>query len=543
MQDQIKDKVFYVRCAIFFACLLLATISIGKLFDSLLGRLLYILIIFLAYYVSVSNLWHRFIGRAILLFLASYSCLNFATIVGFGFPIEHAFADVLSVVLATTPNEISTFFTNLTTEKPIRLITSLLCLISLLVLFSFCESRRESYVTNIKVNTISLLSLVCIFAFTLCNPTVGGSFSLLISKLPAYLSQVKMSIVAAEEKKLFRWDATSEVHGKQTIIIVLGETTRADHMQIAGYSRETTPLLARENLIVFKDSISIGYHTLLSTPYMLTRKPVTANNIHILFGESSIISAFKEAGFKTYYLSYLRPIVKGDNAINQIVREADIYIQRSSDKNKRGGVEDTLYLPIVKDILQSDDFEKKLIVIKLIGSHFNYQDRYPIEFDKFQPSFKTTPYTGPDLTKKDIFVNTYDNSILHTDYVVASMINYLKQEDDEDVLLAFISDHGTSIYEDNQTLYGGMKKANYNAAMFFWLGEKASKRLSYGLPNMKANQEMPVDSTYFIDTVMTLAGIATDKKVGKNLFNDKLLPEDRRLVIFGTNVVPYNQIN
>lgn len=534
-------KDFCAIGSLFIFCVLLLLVSTTKLFNFIQGQFLYVLVVLLACYVAMFDNWKRFIGRFILLFIASYSCLYFGSILGFGFPIEDVFADVLSVALATNVNEVGTFFANFIAQKPIRLTCSLICLIAFAIIFLLFNCRC-SYLNifNKRLSDLSVIVLIFVFSIIVTSNGVEGSFSSFFDRLPAYISQVNQSIEAGKARQDFKWDAVASVKGRQTVVLILGETTRGDHMQVAGYPRETTPQLSKENLIVFKDAISIGYHTLLSTPFMLTRKPVVKNNIYGLFGETSIISAFKEAGFKTYYVSYLKPIVKGDNAINQIVAEADVYIQRPL---AWGGAQDSLYLPIVKQLIENGKDEKKLIVVKLIGSHFNYQDMYPKEFDKFQPSFKTSTYIGPDPSKKDVFINTYDNSILHTDYVVSTIIGYLKTTKNEDVLLSFISDHGTSIYEDGKTLYGGMKKANYNAAMFFWFGDKATKRLSKEISIMRENAEKPIDSTHFVDTILSLSGVATPKKVGKDLLSDRLPSEDDRQVIFGTDIVPFKKIH
>ena len=373
--------------------------------------------------------------------------------------------------------------------------------------------------------------------FILTFENIGGGVAVLTSKVPQYYSQIVRSHKAIKQKEKFDWYAKSKINGKQIVVIILGETTRGDHMSICGYNRETTPKLKLLDTICFRDSISIGNHTLLSTPYMLTRKPVSDDNIHELFGELSVISAFKSAGFKTYYLSYLSSVHVGDNVINQIVSEADVYMQRPWSEHQ-----DSEYLSMV-DALLADEAEKKMIMIKLIGSHFNYQDMYPMTFDKFKPSFKTTEYTGTDVSMKKEFVNSYDNSILHTDYVVSEIINKLIPIDDAEVSLSFISDHGTSIYEDGKTIYGGVKKANYNAALFFWFGQNIKNRLGSGIDILKYNSDKPVDSTYFVDTVLDIAGIETPMKIGKNLLNKKLDYMDERKVVVGDKVVLYKNLD
>lgn len=56
---------------------------------------------------------------------------------------------------------------------------------------------------------------------------------------------------------------------------------------------------------------------------ILSRKGVYDNG---LFNETSIISAYKEAGYETWYVSYLSKSHIGDNEINLIANEADHYV-------------------------------------------------------------------------------------------------------------------------------------------------------------------------------------------------------------------------
>ncbi len=532
------NKCWVVRTLIFMSCVGLLVTRLQSFTGITKWQVLCtIVLILLACYISLIKDWYRFLGRFVLIFLALYSCLNLGARFGFGFPIDQVFGDVISILLATEANEIKTFIVNIMSHGTKCLILSFFILTTLCFIWFFNENFFLKSELYRRFTGICLVMMVVLFISTLAFPSIGGGLSVLVRKTPDYISQIQRSIKAGDERRLFKWNAVSSVDRQQVVVIVLGETTRGDHMSICGYHRATTPKLSTQNVIAFKNAISIGNHTLLSTPFMLTRKPIRNDNIYELFGESSIISAFKEAGFKTYYLSYLRPIHVGDNAINQIVSEADVYIQRPW-----GEKQDSLLLPLVSNIINQDKSRKKLIIVKLIGSHFNYQDMYPIEFDYFKPSFKTVKYLGGDPSKKDIFINSYDNSILHTDHVVSEIINMLRRQPETEVSLSFISDHGTSIYDDGKTLYGGALKANYNAALFFWLGDGVISRLGDKVGILKSNTDKPVDSTYFVDSIMTLSGIETEKKVGKNLFEDTIDDKDFRLVIVGDKVIPYVEL-
>ena len=52
----------------------------------------------------------------------------------------------------------------------------------------------------------------------------------------------------------------------------------------------------------------------------------------------------------------------------------------------------------------------------MLGSHFNYRNRYPDRFDVFQPSLSNEESANPyEVAKKQQIRNAYDNSILYTD--------------------------------------------------------------------------------------------------------------------------------
>ena len=55
------------------------------------------------------------------------------------------------------------------------------------------------------------------------------------------------------------------------MVFVVGETARADHFGLNGYTRNTTPLLAKQsNLYSFKDAVSCGTSTAYSVPCMFS---------------------------------------------------------------------------------------------------------------------------------------------------------------------------------------------------------------------------------------------------------------------------------
>lgn len=536
-----KSVIKFIMVSI--VCLILGY-GYTRWFRGAILDLLSIMLILLLGFYSYSYNPNESLGRlgrlkkAVVLFLVAVmgfiQGIDQLAIVCFGFHVDEIIGDAIAIILATNNSEVFAFIKNFQSFGFVFALLSSL----VVVLYAASFNVQCNCSVNEKLKRFSFPAIICLTLALITTPNFPVKKLLL--EIPDQVNNIINVEKYAEAKKKFFWNAKSLVDQKSTVIIVLGETTRGDHMSINGYNRETTPLLAKEKIVTFDNAISNSMHTLGATPYMLTRKPVSNEWIYKVYPEKSVISAFKEAGYSTYYISYLNNVHVGDNEINQIVNEADHYIKRPNEDGQC--MQDSNGLPIIKNILENDKSEKKLIVYKLLGSHYHFQDDYPKQFDYFSPSFKTENFNGPDIGKKDIFINTYDNSILHTDYVVATIISYLKDETGE-ASLSLISDHGTSLYEDNKTVYTSSKKANYNIAYLFWLNDDVEKRI--GDADMRVfedNVHKPVDQTTFIDTVLKVSGIHSDKNRGLSLF-ENISDKDNRKILTGNKIIFYNELN
>jgi glucan phosphoethanolaminetransferase (alkaline phosphatase superfamily) len=80
------------------------------------------------------------------------------------------------------------------------------------------------------------------------------------------------------------------------------------------------------------------------------------------------------------------------------------------------------------------------------GSHGpSYHERYPTEFQKFQPICKDADVVNK-CTKEELY-NTFDNTILYVDYVVSNIIKTLDKSKVQYVFF-YLSDHGESLLEE-----------------------------------------------------------------------------------------------
>ena len=135
-----------------------------------------------------------------------------------------------------------------------------------------------------------------------------------------YLSEL------AHKSNYFTFGAhqAEQANTPQIVVMVIGESSRYDRWSLNGYKRETNPLLKmEENLVSLSNVITAVSATRLSVPVLVSRKPAT-QSLKAGFSEKSFLSAFKEAGFKTYWLSNQMSFGQFDTPISVFANEADV---------------------------------------------------------------------------------------------------------------------------------------------------------------------------------------------------------------------------
>jgi glucan phosphoethanolaminetransferase (alkaline phosphatase superfamily) len=115
-----------------------------------------------------------------------------------------------------------------------------------------------------------------------------------------------------------------------------------------------------------------------------------------------------------------------------------------------------------------------LIVLHTLGNHWNYSHRYPKEFDKWRPSLLGIANPAhTDLKLKPQLNNSYDNSILYTDWFLAQVIATLKSSPRLTSMI-YVSDHGQSLYDGSCTLafHGHNTQYDFHVPAFVWYSDR-----------------------------------------------------------------------
>jgi len=164
------------------------------------------------------------------------------------------------------------------------------------------------------------------------------------------------------------------------------------------------------------------------------------------FKEKSILSAFKDAGFKTIWLSnQTDKDIFWSSSITFHAKTADVAMfspnQSPNFDSWTRKYHDERLLPLLDSIIKADK-QNIFFVLHTIGIHWEYTKRYLDSFDCFKPSGNTIGLLDPSSAMgKEAISNSYDNSIRYADYVMYSVICTLNQHRIVSTV-TFISDHG-----------------------------------------------------------------------------------------------------
>ncbi|ANV98030.1 hypothetical protein BBW65_04085 [Helicobacter enhydrae] len=326
----------------------------------------------------------------------------------------------------------------------------------------------------------------------------------------------------------------------ENIVLILGESTQKNHMQIYGYDLPTTPNLAKldtKNLIIYNNVISPHAQTTLSLRKVLTfLNYENEDNKQDVYTLGNLITLFNQANYSTFWIS--NQLGKTHGGVTSVIATSSKKYNFASQykQNFEEVFHDGKLLPII-DMEQNSNKEKyNLFVIHLMGTHASYGNRYPPHFSFFDDSL----YHG----KKQRTIARYDNAVLYNDYVVSEII---KKFTNRDAIVIYISDHGEELYENNSDFAGHsddrISKPMVEIPMLVYV----SDLFIQNHPILYTQLQSSVDSKYMTDDLIhTILDIAGIKTLGfdptRSIINQKFNPNRIRM-IGGKNGKNYDAIN
>jgi lipid A ethanolaminephosphotransferase len=294
------------------------------------------------------------------------------------------------------------------------------------------------------------------------------------------------------------------------MVIVAGETGRAQNWSLGGYDRETNAELKTRDIVYYPNATSCGTATATSLPCMFS--PLTKDQYSFEGGLSNenLLDVLMHAGFDVEWWDNNT----GDKNIGDRLQV------RPHTMKAEDGAEfcfpeciDAVFLKKLQE--KADTITKNtVIVLHQIGSHGpSYWLRYPPDRELFTPACKT-----PELTEcsSEEIVNAYDNTIAYTDYFLGQVIDLLQASDRVIPAMYYVSDHGESLGEGGLYLHGTpyfmAPEYQTRVPMVIWMSDRFRDNLGVDPECLKAKAADPVSHDNMFSTVLGMVDVTTTAK-------------------------------
>jgi len=357
-------------------------------------------------------------------------------------------------------------------------------------------------------------------------------FGLLLQVSDAVESEHKI-MAASRARAAYRFGAhqTPVAAERQVYVLVIGESARKDRWSINGYERPTSPRLQREtNLVSFGDVVTLIPATRVAVPIILTRAYSQPGGP---FRERSVVSAFREAGFATYWLSTQAPVGRFDATFSAFARESEHVTYYNVSGGWGATPPDGVMIEPLERILAKSE-GRQFIVLHTLGSHLQYRRRYPDEFDVFKPSLsKTDPELMHDQAYKEALSNTYDNSILYTDYFLSRVIATLESSGRPLATMLYVSDHGEDLNDGgcDSRGHGPATVAGLRIPLFFWSSDAYQQDFAAKVAQLQRHRNEPLTNESVFPLLLDAADIHySGEDLSRSVMSASFVPPAKRIV-------------
>ncbi len=292
------------------------------------------------------------------------------------------------------------------------------------------------------------------------------------------------------------------------LVLVVGETVRAQNWGLNGYARQTTPELARiDDVVNFPDMQSCGTSTEVSVPCMFSPWGRHDYDEKRIRAHQSFLHVLQRVGVQVDWRdnqSGCKGVCDGLQ-FTSLTNENDPRFcsgERCLDEILLQGLTDK----------PADDGKDRIVVLHMLGNHGpSYFDRYPPQFKRFVPACEN-PELGQCSNAQ--IANAYDNAILYTDHVLAEAIAELRKVDAYDTALIYLSDHGESLGENGLYLHG-MPYAiappqQFHVPMLMWFSPQFASDERLDVSCLRKQSAQPASQDNLFPSVLGLFDVKTN---------------------------------
>ena len=334
---------------------------------------------------------------------------------------------------------------------------------------------------------------------------IAASFSYYHKKMP----KKNLPLIPYGEDAHMIQQVSVQQHLPKLMVLVVGETARAESFSLNGYTKNTNPELTQQNIINFSQVSSCGTATAVSVPCMFSGMPREKYDEQLASHREGLLDIAQRAGYKVTWID-------NNSGCKGACDRVETYQIPEDIRKKWCDAEGECLDGILVDSLQrymanipQEDRTPRLIVLHQMGSHGPaYYKRAPKAFQKFQPICKTNAIQG--CTEKEL-INTYDNSIIYTDHILNRVIENLKANSKYQTGFWYLSDHGESTGEKGMYLHGApyaiAPSQQTHIPMLMWFSPQWQQNEMVKMSCLAAQQHQNLSQDNLFPTLLSMLNI------------------------------------
>lgn len=289
------------------------------------------------------------------------------------------------------------------------------------------------------------------------------------------------------------------------MVIVAGETGRAQNWSLGGYARDTNPELKTRDIVYYANATSCGTATATSLPCMFSPLTRAEYSYEGGLGHENLLDVLTHAGFKVEWWD-------NNTGHKDIADRVSSRMMNAADGAGFCLPEciDGVFLKSLQDKAETIT-RNTVIVLHQIGSHGpSYWLRYPPERERYKPACHMPELT--DCSTEEI-VNAYDNTIAYTDWFLAQVVDLLDASDRVIPAMYYVSDHGESLGEGGLYLHGTpwfmAPEYQTRVPMVLWMSDRFRDSLALDTACLAKAAAGPVSHDNLFSTVLGMLDVTT----------------------------------
>jgi lipid A ethanolaminephosphotransferase len=290
------------------------------------------------------------------------------------------------------------------------------------------------------------------------------------------------------------------------LVLVVGETARADHFQLNGYPRATNPLLSKLPVMSFRKVSSCGTATAHSVPCMFSVMTHDNYDEATAKASSNILDILQATGVAANWFDNN----SGCKGVCDRI-PSEFLFQQPDAHCKDGQCLDDVLLDGLARALKSKTDGDRIIVIHQLGSHGP---------EYFKRSAGSDKVFGPECQDKQLqlcdraeIINAYDNSIVATDRLLATIIAQLQQQEDYNAAMLYMSDHGESLGENGVYLHGlpyfMAPEEQTHIPLIWWMSSGYQAITKLNADCLAQSRDKPLSHDYLFHSLLGIFSVKT----------------------------------